>query len=40
MIKKKPKIKKRVEKKTVPMPQLAPPKYILPSIPDDVEDLF
>jgi len=39
-IKKKPKIKKRVEKKTVPMPQLAPPKYTPPPIPDDVEDLF
>ena len=37
--KKKPKTKKRVEK-TVPMPQLAPPKYTPPPIPDDVEDLF
>jgi len=44
--KKKTKIKKRVEKKpvhiekTVPMPQLAPPKYTPAPIPDDVEDLF
>jgi cell division protein FtsI (penicillin-binding protein 3) len=44
--KKKPKIKKPVERKpvhiekTVPMPQLAPPKYTPPPIPDDVEDLF
>ena len=37
--KKKPKTKKSVEK-TVPMPQLAPPKYTPPPIPDDVEDLF
>jgi len=44
--KKKPKIKKPVERKpvhiekTVPMPQLAPPKYTPPPMPDDVEDLF
>ena len=44
--KKKPKIKKRVKKKpvhiekTVPMPQLTPPKYTPAPIPDDVEDLF
>ena len=44
--KKKPKVKKRVEKKpkyiekTILMPQLAPPKYTPPPIPDDVEDLF
>jgi len=44
--KKKPKIKikKRVEKKPKyrekSMPQLAPPKYTPPPIPDDVEDLF
>ena len=40
--KKKPKVKKtpkRIEK-SVPMPQLAPPKYTPPPIPDDVEDLF
>ncbi len=32
--------KKQKVKKTVPMPQLAPPKYTPPPIPDDVEDLF
>ena len=41
---KKPKIKKRVKTKPKyrekPMPQLAPPKYTPPPIPDDVEDLF
>ena len=45
-IKKKTKVKKTVVRKpvhvekTVPMPQLAPPKYTPPPIPDNVEDLF
>ena len=43
---KKPNVKKSVKKKpkhiekTIPMPQLAPPKYTPPPMPDDVEDLF
>jgi len=38
----KPKRKKRVKqiKESVAMPQLAPPKYTPPPMPDDVEDLF
>ena len=45
--KKKPKVKKskiktkpKYKEKSVPMPQMAPPKYTPPPIPDDVEDLF
>jgi len=45
--KKKPKVKKpkiktkpKYKEKSVPMPQMAPPKYTPPPMPDDVEDLF
>jgi len=38
--KKKPKTKPKYKEKSVPMPQMAPPKYTPPPMPDDVEDLF
>jgi len=42
VIKKEKKKKKKPKyiERTVPMPQMAPPKYTPPPIPDDVEDLF
>jgi hypothetical protein len=40
--KKKKKTRKKLKhkEKSIPMPQLAPPKYTPPPMPNDVEDLF
>ncbi len=40
MVKKEKKRRPKYIEKSVPMPQMAPPKYTPPPMPDDVEDLF